>query len=176
MTTDHRRNSRLYQLGLIIFASALFFNDPAFADPYQDAQQRFSAYRERAFKLQSHSNTKYIVGELNTLNQWVSEAERYLRDEDEDEFIRSVKLIRVQLRLVDVSLEELDAREQILKLTEEASRLEKKAKSEREAVVEIEKMMGGSLTSPPQRSALKGAQEVPTQTAPTPPPSQGGLQ
>ena len=120
------------------------------ADPMQDSQKRFSAYRERVFQLQSNENAKYIIGELNTLNQWISEAERYLRDEDEDEFIQTVRLVQAQLRLVDVSLEELNAREQILRLNEEANRLETKAKNEREAVVELEKLMGGSLHSAPR--------------------------
>jgi hypothetical protein len=151
-----RPTSNSLIMGLLTLTSALLISEISHADPYQDAQQRFSAYRERAFKLQSHVNTKYIVGELNTLNQWVSEAERHLRDEDEDEFVRAVKLIRVQLRLVDISLEELDAREQILRLTEEATRMEKKAKNEREAVVEIEKMMGGSLSSPPAQMPAQG--------------------
>lgn len=154
MTLDHRPSPRSCQLLLPILMSLILTPKIAEADPFKEAQQRFSAYQERVITLQSHANTKYIVGELNTLNQWVAEAKRYLTDEDEDEFVRAVQLIRVQLRLVDVSLEELDAREQVLRLTEEAIRLEKKAKSEREGVVEIEKMMGGSLNSAPAQPSM----------------------
>ena len=129
-----------------------------YASPFTEAQKRFSAYRDRAFQLQSNENTKYLSGELSTLNQWISQAERHLREEEEDEFVRLVRLIQAQVRLVDISLEELDAREQLLKLHEEAKRTETKAKNEREAVVEVEKMMGGSLNRSPVQQM-----QVPTQ-------------
>lgn len=135
------------------------------ANPYKEAQKRFNAYRDRVFQLQSNENTKYLSGELSTLNQWISQAERHLREEDEDEFVKLVRLIQSQVRLVDISLEELDAREQLLKLHEEAKRTETKAKNEREAVVEIEKMMGGSLNKVP-------AQQRPSTTAPAQMPLQ----
>ena len=133
------------------------------ANPYTEAQKRFSAYRDRVFQLQSNENTKYLSGELSTLNQWISQAERHLREEDEDEFVRSVRLIQAQVRLVDTCLEELDAREQLLKLHEEAKRTETKAKNEREAVVEIEKLMGGSLNRAPVQQL-----QVPVQPTQTP--------
>ena len=75
-----------------------------------------------------------------------------------------------------MSLEELDAREQILKLHEEAKRMETKAKNERESVVELEKMMGGSLTSMPIKKANV---QVPKPTMPNqavPQPNRGGVQ
>ena len=134
-----------------------------YASPFTEAQKRFSAYRDRVFQLQSNENTKYLSGELSTLNQWISQAERHLREEEEDEFVRLVRLIQAQVRLVDISLEELDAREQLLKLHEEAKRTEAKAKNEREAVVEIEKMMGGSLNRAPVQQT-----QVPTQPRPVP--------
>ena len=146
----------LMSLSLIVSCLALSFSS-THASPFTDAQKRFSAYRDRVFQLQSNENTKYLSGELSTLTQWISQAERHLREEDEDEFIKLVKLIQAQVRLVDISLEELDAREQLLKLHEEVKRTEAKAKSEREAVVEIEKMMGGSLNQTPIQAPIQQA-------------------
>jgi hypothetical protein len=164
-------------LGLSLLVLALFILvSTAYGEPFTDSQKRFSAYRERAFQLQSNVNTKYLTGELNTLNQWIKQAERFLRAKDEDQFMKTVKLVQVQLRLVDMSLEELDAREQILKLHEEAKRMETKAKNERESVVELEKMMGGSLTSMPIKKANV---QVPKPTMPNqaaPQPNRGGVQ
>jgi hypothetical protein len=121
------------------------------ADAFLEAKTSFNAYRDRAFKLQNQPQNKYLVGDFTSLTQWMNNAERLLREEKDDDFVRVVHLIRVQLRLIEVSIIEIDARDQLLSLNDEMSRLEGKAKQEREAVVELERKMGGSLTASPRR-------------------------
>lgn len=144
-TYDHSRTLKM--LVLISLGFGLLIEE-AYADQFEDSKTSFNAYRERAIQFQRSAMSKYLTAEYNELTQWIGEAERLLREEEEDDFIRAVQLVRVQLRLVEISMEELSAREQIQNLATEASRAENKAKEEREKVVELERAMGGSLSGP----------------------------
>jgi len=146
------------------------------ADKFLESKTSFNAYRERAFQLQNQPQNKYLVGEFTSLTQWMNNAERFLREEEEDDFIHTVQLIRVQLRLIERSIEEIEAREQLLRLNGEMNRLEGKAKQEREAIVELERMMGGSLTAGPQKNAPAPVQAPPTQARPQALPVQPQVQ
>ena len=150
-----------------LFAVALVAQpSQGYADAFLEAKTSFNAYRDRAFKLQNQPQNKYLVGEFTSLTQWMNRAERLLREEEEDDFVRVVHLIRVQLRLIEVSFTEIDARDQLLRLNDEMTRLEGKAKQEREAVVELERQMGGSLTTTPRMTPTKSVRQTSPQQAP----------
>ena len=142
------------------------------ADKFLESKTSFNAYRERAFQLQNQPQNRYLVGEFTSLTQWMNNAERFLREEEEDDFVRTVHLIRVQLRLIERSIQEIEAREQLLRLTDEMSRLEGKAKQEREGIVELERMMGGSLRSKPQQKKAASVRPQTPVNRPQNPPVQ----
>ena len=150
----HHTQSPMILIVCATLLSVVFFARPVpgYADAFLEAKTSFNAYRDRAFKLQNQPQNKYLVGEFTSLTQWMNTAERLLREEEDDDFVRVVHLIRVQLRLIEVSITEIEAREQLLSLNDEMMRLEGKAKQEREAVVEIERLMGRRLTASPQRA------------------------
>lgn len=135
----------------------------------QRAKQRFSAYKQQAMRLQTSPQARYLVSELSDLNQWIGQAERELAEDEEERFMRFVDLIQVQLQLIDVSVEELIARERVEAVEREGSDLEAKAKQEREAIVELERRLGGVLTTP------KKAPQAQPARAPTPAPAPAPL-
>ena len=167
-------NLRVRLSTLALSFALLTMSSQCFADAFSDAKVAFNGYRTRALSLQNQPQHRYLVGEFASLTQWMNNAERYLSEEEEDDFVRTVQLIRVQLRLIEVSIEEINAREQLLSLTEETTRLEGKAKQEREAIVDLERQMGGKLRSTPA-AAPQGQPpaQVPArpQVAPTPAPA-----
>ena len=165
--THHYQSPMVFIVYAAILAVALVAQpSQGYADDFLEAKTSFNAYRDRAFKLQNQPQNKYLVGEFTSLTQWTDRAERLLREEEEDDFVRVVHLIRVQLRLIEVSFTEIDAREQLLRLNDEMTRLEGKAKQEREAVVELERQMGGSLTATPQAAPVRAVQRTAPQQVP----------
>ena len=142
----------------------------AYADKLAEAQSSFSSYRSRVLQLQSAPESRYLTAEYSSLTQWVAEAERLLRENEEEEFIQAVQLVRVQLRFVEVALEELALREQLLSQSAEADRAEGKAKQEREAVVALERAMGGSLSAPAAPSQVRPSGAMPPAAPVTAPP------
>ena len=163
-----RTRVRLSAITLLV--TLLLMSVQCFADAFSDAKVAFNGYRTRALALQNQPQHRYLVGEFASLTQWMNNAERYLSEEEEDDFIRTVQLVRVQLRLIEMSIEEINAREQLLSLTEETARLEGKAKQEREAIVELERQMGGKLRSTPPSApqAPPAARPAVRPVAPTP--------
>jgi len=136
---------------------------------FTQAKVRFSSYKQQLTRLQTAPQARYLVGELSSLNQWVARAERELAEDEEDSFKSLVDLIQLQIQLIDVSIEELIARDRVDAVERGAADLEARAKTEREAIVNLERELGGQLSAPAQRRPQ--AQAAPA-TAPKAKPAQ----
>ena len=170
------RSKRLHLIFIILSAALSLTFGNARADDAEEmrAKQRFTSYKSQAQRLQAAPQARYLVQELSFLNQWIGQAERELAEDEEERFMRVVDLIQVQLQLIDVSIEELIARERITVVEQEAIDLEARAKREREAIVELERKLGGVLSAPaqPAQMAPQPAPQpaYPAQVAPQPAP------
>lgn len=132
-------------------------------DEFAQARELLRSYQQKARGFAELPQQKYLVPEFATLNEWFARAERLLREEEEDEFVRLVGLIKAQVRLIEVSVTEVDERYRLLQLHRDTVKLEEKAKRERESIVELERQMGGVLDNRRQQ-----AQPAPTAPRPAP--------
>ena len=133
-------------------------------------KERFNAYKARAAQLKMSPQARYLSGELSALDQWVAKAERELVEDEERSFKREVDRVQVQLQLIEVSVEELDAKEQVARVEQAAEEAEVAAKRDREAVVLLEQQLGGVAGGPPPGQAPAPAPVVAPPPAPVAPP------
>ena len=125
--------NRLFSVFCILFALLSMAN----AQEINAVKQRFRSYQDKHRELQNMMEAKELIVELNTLNQLIGFADLAQQNEEDDRFIRLVNQIEVQIRFIDVSLDNVKAQELLKQKTKEAEGLEKKAKQTREEVAQL---------------------------------------
>ncbi len=122
-----------------IIGTSLF--SQVFAEELSDTKRRFNAYQEKTREFQNMMQAKALLNELNMLSQWITQADRALADGEDDRFVHLVNQIQVQVRFVEVSLDNLNAQELLVQKRKEAEGLENKAKATREEVSRLEETL-----------------------------------
>ncbi len=150
--------NRLFSVFCILFALLSMAN----AQEINAVKQRFRSYQDKHRELQNMMEAKELIVELNTLNQLIGFADLAQQNEEDDRFIRLVNQIEVQIRFIDVSLDNVKAQELLKQKTKEAEGLEKKAKQTREEVAQLEESLSIN-TVPKQPIRLKQSNTNPTE-------------
>jgi hypothetical protein len=121
-------------LGMFMFSSLE-------AEELSETKSRFNAYQEKNREFQNMPQAQSLLNELNMLSQWMTQANRALADGEDDRFVHLVNQIQVQIRLIEVSVDNLNAQELVVQKRKEAEGLENKAKHTREEVSRLEESL-----------------------------------
>ena len=110
----------------------------AWADEIEEYKERLSNYKEQSSLLQQQKMARLFSKEFTQLNQNIIKADQLLKNDEEDDFKRQVDLVSLQLVFIEVSIHELEDKEKIQKIKDQAVALENKVKTIRQEINKLE--------------------------------------
>jgi hypothetical protein len=108
------------------------------ADEIDEYKDRLANYKVQGALLNQQKLARLFTREFTQLNRNFLKAETLLREEEEDSFKREVGLIALQIQFIEVSIHELEDKEKVQKVREQATSLDNKVKLIRQEIHKLE--------------------------------------